>query len=449
MHKTYKLKKGFDIKLEGEASAFVYDAPLPKTVAVRPPNFKGVIPKLLVDVGSEVKAGTPLFYSKDNDKVLFTSPVSGEVVEINRGAKRAILEVKILADSSIKYESFKKGNPADMTREEVIENLQKSGVWPVIRQRPFDKIADQEDTPKAIYISGFDSSPLAPQIGMMLKDHGDLLQTAIDALTKLTDGPVNINLKVDRPTNSTFEHLKGVYVHYFDGPHPAGNVGVQIHHIDPINKGDVVWVVNPMDLLTIGRLFTEGKYNAETVIALCGQSVKDRKYVRTVKGACIEDYFKNNVEEGNLRYISGNVLTGENIGANGYLGFYHNQVTVIPEGTEPEMFGWLLPSYPRPSISATFPAVLFPDKKYKVNTNMHGEERAYVVTGEYEKVVPMDIMPVFLIKAILAGDLEAMEHLGLLEVVEEDLALCEFICTSKMDVQEIVREGLDLMEKEG
>jgi Na+-transporting NADH:ubiquinone oxidoreductase subunit A len=234
-----------------------------------------------------------------------------------------------------------------------------------------------------------------------------------------------------------------------EGPHPAGNVGVQIHHIDPINKGDVVWVVNPQDVAIIGRLFLEGRYRNEKLIALAGSEIKDRKYHKIFSGASIESLIQNNVSETNNRFISGNVLTGTQIESNGYLGFYDNLLTIIPEGDHYEFLGWLMPSYPRPSVSKTFPYYLTPNKKFKVNTNNHGEERAFVMTGEYDKVLPMDVLPVQLLKAIMAGDFDGMESLGIYEVVEEDMALCEFVCTSKINVQEILREGLDLVQKEG
>jgi Na+-transporting NADH:ubiquinone oxidoreductase subunit A len=305
------------------------------------------------------------------------------------------------------------------------------------------------DTPKSIFISAFDSAPLAPDYNFILKDEKSNLQAGIDALAKLTDGKVYMGLKHNAKANDTFSGLSGVEFYEVSGPHPAGNVGVQIHHIDPVNKGDVVWVVNPQDLAVIGRVFTEGRYRNEKVIALAGSEVNKPSYHKVISGASIEPILSGNIADGNNRIISGNVLTGTHIESNGFLSHYDNMVTVIPEGTDYEFLGWLIPSYARPSISKSFLYYLSPNKKFKVNTNTHGEERAFVVTGEYEKVFPMDIFPVQLLKAILAKDLEAMENLGIYEVVEEDMALCEFVCTSKIDVQEILREGLELMAAEG
>ena len=249
--------------------------------------------------------------------------------------------------------------------------------------------------------------------------------------------------------NATFTGLSGAEQYEVSGQHPAGNVGVQIHHIDPVNKGDVVWVVNPQDLAIIGRLFTEGKFRNEKTIAITGSQVKSPNYIRVFSGANMATVLTDRIEGDNNRVISGNVLTGSSIGVDGFLGYYDNQITVIPEGNEYEFMGWLIPSYPRPSISKSFLYYLNPKKKFVVNTNNHGEERAFVVSGEYEKVLPMDILPVQLLKAILAKDFEAMENLGIYEVVEEDMALCEFVCTSKIDVQEILKEGLELVEREG
>jgi Na+-transporting NADH:ubiquinone oxidoreductase subunit A len=280
---------------------------------------------------------------------------------------------------------------------------------------------------------------------------GEDFQYGINALKKLTAGKVYLGLKAGVQACSALANAKGVETNNFDGPHPAGNVGIQIHQIAPINKGDIVWTINPEDVANMGKLFREGKYDAERTVALTGSEANEaaRKYYKLKAGACVDTLISSNTGDGKNRIISGNVLTGSNVGAEGYLCFFDRQITVIPEGEDPEFLGWLIPSYSRPSISKTFLTYLNPNKKFKVNTNTHGEERALVVTGEYEKVLPMDIFPLYLIKAILANDLEGMESLGILEIDEEDMALCEFVCTSKMPIQKIVRQGLELMEKEG
>jgi len=448
MGSIVKIKKGLNIRLKGEAEKVYVEIPLSDTVAIKPSDFIGVRPKLLAKVGDEVKAGTALFCDKDNQRILFTSPVSGELIEINRGEKRKILEIKILADKEISYEPFKEANPNDLSREEIIEMLLKSGAWPLLRQRPFEIIANPEDTPKAIFVSAFSSAPLAADNDFVLHGHGDEFQIGIDTIAKLSGGKVHLNVNADSKTSKVFTNSKNVQVNLISGPHPAGNVGTQIHHIDPINKGEVVWHLTPQDVLIIGRLFLEGRFNASRVIALTGSEVKKTRYHKTIIGASINNMVTDNVNEGDLRYISGNVLNGTKINADGYLGFYDSQVTVIPEGNKPEFLGWLAPGLHKFSMSKTFLSWILPNKTYRLNSNMNGEHRAYVVTGQYEKVLPMDIHPTYLIKSIMIGDVEKMENLGIYEVAEEDFALCEFVCTSKTDVQEIIRQGLDMVKEE-
>jgi len=448
MPNEIKLKKGFDIKLVGEAEKEVVDYSS-ETYAVKPAvDYQGVRPKLVVQVGDEVKAGSPLVFHKDNEKVVITSPVSGEVVEINRGARRALDEIKILADKKTNYEDFGKGDPGSMSREEVIEKILNSGLWPAIRQRPFAIVANPEDKPKSVFISCFDTSPLAADLDFIVDGEEEAFQTGINAVRKLTEGKVHLNVNGKADTSEVFTNTEGVELTSFKGKHPASCVGVQIHHLDPVNKGTTVWYLNPQDVISIGKLFLEGKYIPQRIIALTGQSVNLRKYYKTLAGSCVDKMVNGNVEEGTLRYISGNVLAGTQISKNGYLGYYDNQITVIPEGDEAEFMGWIMPSYPRPSLSKTFPWAFMPGTKFEVNTNMHGEERAYVVTGQYESVLPMDIYPVHLIKAIMFEDIELMEGLGIYEVAEEEMAICEFVCTSKMPVQKLIRDGLDLMIKE-
>lgn len=451
MSRTIKLSKGYDIKLIGEVAATPGSTESPKTYSIKPFDFKGLTPKLQVEIGKEVKAGSPLFFFKELPEVFVTSPVSGEVIEINRGEKRVILEIKILADSNTSYETFTTGNPDNLDTAAVKNILLKSGAWVSLTQRPFGKVADPTDKPKSIFISGFDSAPLAPDYNFILQGRENDFQAGINALKKLTDGKVYLNLRAGDKHCAAFTGAKGVETTLFDGPHPTGCVGVQIHHLDPIAKGQIVWTINPEDVANIGKLFTTGQYSPERTVALTGSEVNEgaRKYYKLTAGASLEGLLKGNTSSDNNRIISGNVLTGTKINNNGYLCYYDRQVTVIPEGDEPEFMGWLIPTYKRPSVSKTFLSYLFPNRKYKVNTNPHGERRAFVMTGEYEKVTPMDLYPQFLLKAILASDLEGMEALGILEVVEEDLALCEFICTSKTPVQNILRKGLTLIEKEG
>ena len=319
----------------------------------------------------------------------------------------------------------------------------------MIKQRPYDIIANPEDMPKAIFVSGFDSAPLAPDYDVTLADELPALQAGIDCLKKLCEKNVNLNLREGTPSTSIFTKLKNVDVNYFSGPHPAGNVGIQIHHLNPINKGDIVWVVNAMDLAIIGRVFTTGKFDARKVIAIAGSEVEKPAYYKTIMGAQIKCLVKGNLKnQVHQRIISGNVLTGYKTDEDNYLGYYNNMVTVIPEGDNYEFLGWAMPGFNKFSLSKTFPSFLCPNKKYSLNANYNGEERAFVVTGQYEKVLPMDILPVYLLKAVLAEDLDKMEQLGMYEIAPEDMALCEFVCTSKTPVQEILEKGIELMIRE-
>ena len=448
MSKVIKIKKGLNISMLGTAEKIIKKADQAEFYAIKPTDFKGIRPKLVVKAGDKVKAGTPLFFDKFQPEVQFTAPVSGEVVEINRGERRVILEIVIKADTNIEYEEFDVKNPKDLSRQEIIGVLQQSGLWPAIRQRPYSTIANSNDQPKAIFISAFDSAPLAPDMDYVVKDCVDCFQTGIDVLKKLTEGIIHLNINADYPAAETFTKAKGVQINQFTGPHPSGNVGIQINKIDPINKGDIVWYTYPQEIVSIGRLFQKGIYDATKIIALTGSEVKSPKYYKIINGASIKNLVQNNVNDGELRYISGNVLTGSKISSDGYVGFYDNQITVIPEGKYHEFFGWAVPGFKKYTASRTFLSWLIPGKKYRLDTNLHGGERAYVMSDEYDKVFPMDIYPVQLIKSILIEDIDKMEQLGIYEVDEEDFALCEYVCTSKIEVQSIIRKGLDLMKKE-
>ncbi len=448
MSADIRIRKGLNINLEGAAEKIIGTAEPSETVAIKPDDFIGLIPKLTVKQGDEVKAGSPVFFDKQRPEIVFTSPVSGEVAEIVRGDKRKVLEVKILADKETQYTDFGKANPSSLSREQVVEKMLASGAWTLLRQRPYGIIPSPAAKPKAIFISTFDTAPLAPDYDFIVHGQGEIFQAGIDALAKLTDGKVQLNVSGQNNPSEVFTKSKNVQVNKFSGPHPAGNVGIQIHHISPINKGEAVWYLSPQDVLIIGKLFTKGTLDATRMVALTGSEVKKPKYYKLAIGSSVKNILKDNLSEGNNRIISGNVLTGTKISAGGYLGYYDAQITVIPEGNEPEFMGWLAPGFDKLSVSRTFFSWLTPNKKYKLNSNMHGEERAYVVTGQYETVLPMKIYPVQLIKAIMIEDLELMEGLGIYEVSEEDFALCEFVCTSKIEVQKIIRKGLNLMLKE-
>lgn len=452
MSKQIKLKKGFDIKLKGKAELKIAESDKSKTYAVKPSSFHGIErPKLLVDVGDNVKAGTPVFFDKKHENIKHCSPVSGEVVEVRRGEKRKILEIVVLADKENEYESFKKHSVSDINNissEDAIDNLLNSGIWPSIIQRPFGIIANPQDTPKAIFISAFDSHPLAPDYNFIFKDQDQYFQAGIDVLKKLTSGLIHLNIDADSEVSHLFAHTKNVQLNKFSGPHPSGNVGVQIHHIDPINRGDVAWTLKPQGVVMIGKLFLEGKFDASTMIALTGDKVENPKYFKTYIGASVEGIVAGNLAEGKCRIISGNVLTGEKVEESGHIGYFDHQLTVIEEGDYHAPFGWVLPTVSKPSFSRALGILsfLFPEKEFSVDTNTNGEARAFVQTGVFEKVTPMDILPTYLLKAILADDFDEMEELGIYEIIEEDLALCEFVDVSKHDVQSIVREGLELIQ---
>ncbi len=446
MSKQIRIKKGIDLKLAGIAEKKTKSLNL-KNYALKPTDFHGLFPKLMVRVGDKVKAGSPVFFDKYRDNIIFTSPVSGTIKDVIRGEKRKMLEIRIEADGSDSSEIFKQADPKSLKKEEVIEELLKSGIWPLIRQRPYTVIANPADKPKAIFISGFDTAPLAADIDYILEGKEKEFQTGLDALSMISDAKIHLNLGPNSKAPALV-NAKGVEINNFSGPHPAGNVGIQIHHIDPINKGDIIWTVNAVDVLTIGRLFIEGKYNAEKTIALCGSEIKDPHYITVKAGVEISGLVKDQLTQDHVRVISGNVLTGTRVDKSGYLSFYSKEVTVIPEGDVYEFFGWLVPSPKKHSFYRTAFSWLTPNKVYKPNTNMNGGERAFVFTGALEKVLPMDIYPIQLMKSIMAEDIDQMEQLGIYELDEEDFALCEYISTSKIDMQELIRKGLDMMRIE-
>lgn len=450
MSKDIKIKKGLNIPLKGEADKVFGNANASDTYVVKPTDFKNFTPKLSVKEGAEVLAGSPLFFNKEYPDVKVGSPVSGEVVEVMRGAKRKILGVKILADKEVRYSDFPVANASSMSREEVKQRLLDQCLWAFIKRRPYGTVARTTDEPQAIYISGFDSAPLAADVDFVLHGKEKEFQAGLDVLKQLTDGQVHLNLHRSLSTSEVLKGAKGVQVNWVNGPHPSGNVGVQIHHIKPINKGDVVFAVAAQDVALIGNAFLTGKYDAARVVAVAGPVVSQPKYYRTIQGASLNS-FVNDVNGENNRFISGNVLTGKNVGKDGNLGFFDKEVTVLEEGNRAKFFvteGWAGPGFNKHSASRSYFSWLMPSKKYELDTNTNGESRALVVTGEYENVFPMDIYPQHLLKAIMIGDIELMENLGIYEVDDEDFALCEYVCTSKTAAQQIVREGLELIEQE-
>ncbi len=448
MSKDIRIKKGLDINLIGAAEQTTSKAVLSNVYALNLDDFHGITPKMLIKQGAEIKAGEPLFYNKNKEEMQFVSPVSGELVEIVRGARRKILTLKILADKSQEYVQHKPLDLGSVDAEGIKSFLLQSGAWPFVKQRPYDIIASPEATPKAIFISGYTTAPLAAEADYVLQGRETELQAAINALSKLTPGTIHVS--VGKSGNSPLAQLQGVTVHKISGPHPAGLVSTQINRIDPINKGEVVWTITPQDLIIIGELLLTGKFNAERTVALAGSIVKTPKYYTTKIGAEISTFlYASGVNQDKYRLINGDVLTGSKAHPEGHLGFYNNTVTAIPEGDDYELFGWNKPVFNKISTTRalTF-SWMQPKKKYDLNTNTNGEHRAFVVTGQYEEVFPMDIYPLQLLKACMVKDLDEMEQLGLYEVAPEDFALTEFICISKQPHQQIIREGLDLLHQE-
>jgi len=443
---VYRLARGLDLKLSGQARPVRLDLSSAKSFALKPGDVPGIepIPRLFASEGARVLAGDPLFASKAAPEVKFCSPVSGRLQEVRRGAKRAIAEVVIEADPQVDFRIFPKPDLA--ARDQVVELLLESGAWVLLRQRPFNAIPDSAAIPRDIFISCFDTAPLAPDYAVLMEGKEEAFQMGLRVLRSLTSG--DVHLGTVQTSVDLFRKAEGVKVHTFSGPHPASLVGVQIHHVAPISKGDIVWTVKPQDVAIIGNLAATGQFDARRTIALTGAELERTGYCETRLGTAIEPLVHQNLKQPRVRLIGGNVLTGQRIGADGHLGLFDDQITVIEEGDQPEFLGWLLPSYPRPSMSRTFLSFLSPDREYRVNSNPHGEGRAFVMTGEYERVVPMDLYPQQLVKSILCRDFHQMEGLGIYEVVEEDMALCEFVCTSKQPVQRILREGLDWMRAE-
>ena len=447
MSKDIRIKKGLDIKLVGVAEKNTTKSSQSSVYAVKPEDFHGITPKLVAKEGAEVKAGDTLFYSKSDERILFPSPVSGKVTEVIRGARRKVLAVKIAADATQVYKDFGAKDADAMSAEEVKNHLFASGCWPFVKQRPYDVVANPNQAPKAIFISAYASAPLAADLEYTLAGKEVELQAAITAVSKLTEGLVHVSVGAN--TTSPLANLKGIELHKVSGPHPSGNVGTQIAKLDPINKGEVVWVITPQDLVVIGELLLTGKLNISRTIALTGSQFSKPQYVTAISGALIADVTANNLNDDNTRIISGNVLSGKEVKAEEFLGYYDNQITAIPEGDDYEFFGWNKPIFNKISTSRalTF-SWLTPKKKYDLNTNTNGEHRAFVVTGSYEEVFPLDIYPMQLLKAFMYKDLDEMEALGGYEVAPEDFALTEFVCVSKQPHQKIIREGLDLMREE-
>ncbi len=447
MSKDIRIKNGLTIKLKGKAQQKLSSVSRSNIFVIKPSNFYGIIPKMTVKVGDKVQVGDIVFYAKHNDQIKFTSPVSGVIKEIIRGARRKILSIEITAEAKDTYKDFGAKPPKKLTALQVKELLLESGCWAFIKQRPYDIMANPDEQPKAIFISAYATAPLSPDINFTLSGKEKEFQAGIEVLSKLTEG--GVHLSVDSKGSSFFNEIQGVSLHKVSGKHPAGNVGVQISKVDPVNVGEKVWVVQPQDVAVIGKLFLTGKYDPTKIIALAGSQVNDPQYYTVVQGTQIKDIVKGKLVDEKNRIISGNPLSGETVSDKDSIGFYDNLITVLPEGDHYAFFGWM-PFFGNDkfSMSRTFFSFLTPNKEYKLDTNFNGEDRAMVVTGEMEKVMPIDIFPMQLLKATLVGDIEKMENLGIYEVAPEDFALIDFVSSSKIEAQDIIRQGIDLMIKE-
>ncbi len=449
MSNNIYLKKGLDLPISGTAAQNTKKVITPDVVAVKPTDFRGLVPRLLVREGDKVLAGTPVLADKMSQNILFASPVSGTVAEVVRGEKRKLLEVRIKADEKQEYVDFGVKKVSEMTAAQIKDALLEAGLWPAITQRPYGIIANPAIKPKAIFVSSFSTAPLAANPEYALREDLEHIQTAINALGKLTDGGVHFSLNSENYSGTPFHKVENVIQHTFTGKHPAGNVGVQIHHISPIRKGETVWTVSLLMLAAIGKLFNTGKYDVRRKIAVTGPKAINPAYVEGYPGIAIKDVKEFYDASEDLRYVSGDVLTGTNVGADGFLGFFDNQITILEEGDKYELLGWAKPCRPKLfSASRTYFSWLTPKKRYDMDTNLHGGPRAFVVNDVYSKVLPMELYPVHLLKACLANNIDDMEKFGIYEVLEEDLALCEYVCPSKIYIQQIITDGIALMLKE-
>ncbi len=446
----FQIKKGKDLKIKGQAAKEVVELPFPSTIALQPQDFRGIKPRLAVKVGDSVKVGSKLFIDKTNEDIAFLSPASGTVEAITRGAKRALMEIVIKTDGNQDAEAFatfRAEEIARLAKSDVIKALLSGGLWPAVRQRPFSCIADTSAEPKSIFVRAVNTDPLAMDVDVVLEGLEKEFQAGLDALKTLTQGEVFLCTAPDAKSKVLTE-AQNVITHRFSGPHPAGNVSTHIYNIDKIEKGDTVWYVEAQDVVRIGQLLLTGTHPVEKYVAVTGEGVEKRYYAKTIIGASIKDLTAGSDLMGQ-RCISGSVLSGKSVGADGYVCFYDSQVTIIPEGGDRRLLGWLVPGFDLYTLSNTYASAFVPRAEYSLDADTNGGERAIVCNHLYDKYVPLDIPVYFLLKAVIANDIESAEAMGILEVDEEDFALCTFACPSKTEVGAIIRQGLDVIQKEG
>ena len=433
--------------MEGRAACQTTDARAVGTYAVKPTDYVGLVPRLLVGEGNRVRRGDALVCDKHDERIRLTSPVDGVVKAVVRGEKRLLQAVVVERESETEVRQY--------DTMDVKEAMLQSGLWSKMLQRPFGTIASPDDRPKSIVVSAFDSAPLAPEYDYVMQGREQDFCQGLSALASLTDGVLHVCFRQGQRLAQAVQKIEGTKIvsHFVEGPHPAGNVGTQIARLCPIDKGDRVWTMNPQDVAVLGRLMRTGEYCPERVVAVAGPAARNPQYYRVVAGACVERLMNEQLPtEGKTRIVSGNVLSGTRIERDGYMCGYDSMLTLLPEGNYYDFMGWLMPGVRKHSFSRTFLSGFAPERKVlkpRFDTNRHGDVRPFVFTGNFERVFPFDIYPLQLIKACIVGDMELQEKLGIYEVEPEDFALCEYIDISKTDIQPIIREALEILRKEG
>ena len=445
------IRKGHNIRISGSPENEYFSRPKSKTVSIQPNNFRYVKPKLLVKVGDKVDIGSPIFFDKVQPDIKWASPGGGEIKEILLGDRRSVENIIIELheeEKSVLHTPVKYQEISSLGKAKVTDQIMEANLWPMIRQRPFNKIADPNDTPMAIFVSGFNSAPLTVNLDFALRYKQSVFQAGLNVLNQLSNGNVHLTFEVD--TNcETLTAARNVNLHTVNGPHPSGNVGIQIHHINPWKPNEVIWVINAQHVLTIGDLFLKGIYDPSIVATVAGPGVKNPAHIQTRTGASIETFLLDNLNSDDNRIISGDVLTGQETNLNGFLGYYDTTISVVPNSNEREFLGLLKPGNEQSRYSVTNAFISQNKSNFNFTTQQSGSLRPMVPINAWENMLPMDIYPNALYRSILAEDFEEMEGLGLLECDEEDFALCSFVCPSKIDVGSVIRHGLNLMKDDG